>query len=113
MVVSEEYVKVGEREDEPWLCPTCVTRELPFVNASLSFTNSSLNSSVGINQLECVPIGMYIQELNAGLNDIVFCHLNVRSILPKIEECRSFVQQARQQLVFNWSERNMAGCNCE
>ena len=40
-VSPEEYVKVGEREDEPWLCPTCVTRELPFVNASLSFTNSN------------------------------------------------------------------------
>ena len=47
---------------------------------------------------------MDTQELNAGSNDVVFCHPNVRSILPKIEECRSFVQQARQQLVFGVSK---------
>ena len=35
-VSTEECVRLGEREDEPWLCPNCVTSELPFADASLT-----------------------------------------------------------------------------
>ena len=84
-----EYQWIGENESELWFCPDCLRRELPLIEASF---NSSCNNGLDPDD-RCASIGPDYTKSNA----VVFCHLNARSFLPKMEEIRSFVQERSQQ----------------
>ena len=88
-VAPVEYQRIGENDSELWFCPDCLRRELPFIEASF---NSSYNNGLDPDD-RCASIGPDHTKLNA----VVFCHLNARSLLQKMEEIRSFVQERSQQ----------------
>ena len=79
----------------------------------LPYANSSLNSSVGIsvddvdannsvsNPEESDPFCLAGRRSSSSM---VFCHLNVQNLLPKMDECRKFIQDTTSPLIFGMSE---------
>ena len=80
-VTPMEYQRIGENESELWFCPDCLRRELSLIEASF---NSSCNNGLDPDD-RCASIGPDYTKSNA------------RSLLPKMEEIRSFVQERSQQ----------------
>ena len=92
-----EYTRIGEREDEPWFCPGCLASELPFVDASLDSCSSHFSM---LDEDD----GLYAMDANGTRNSLTFCYLNIRSLLPKLDECRNVIQQASRRFIFGMSE---------
>ena len=85
--------------------------ELPFANSSL---NSSLDSNAD-NITASITISSQEEETDGFQSCIVsdrsskamlFCHLNVQSLLSKMDECRQFIQDTGKTLplIFGMSE---------
>ena len=85
--------------------------ELPFANSSL---NSSLDSNAD-NIIASITISSQEEETDGFQSCIVsdrsskamlFCHLNVQSLLSKMDECRQFIQDTGKTLplIFGMSE---------
>ena len=104
-VSKEEYERIGEKENEIWLCPGCLAGELPFLDDSLRSVNElELNGSDG-NELEldeAEDINGLRQLMNE--NKVVFCHLNIRSVVPKFDELQVIMERCSRGLVLGVSE---------
>ena len=84
-----------------WYCPTCVQAELPFFNSSLpSDTHYSVadisNSNSSIDN-EPSPI-------SEDKSSVLLCHLNVQSLMPKMDEVRAVLMEARRPVILGISE---------
>ena len=104
-VSAVEYGKLGMDEAGEWFCPSCSYQagvaRLPFANASL---NSSANESALFGEGCESELNLDEQLFNARSNSIVYCHLNARSLLPKVDEIRNFAQKSKQNLILGISE---------
>ena len=92
-VSIEEYVRLGEREDDPWVCPSCVISELPFADASLTSVveDNERGASFGVDK-QCPIMSM----LNNSPCTVKVAHLNVRSLLPKMDLLRDAFARCQQ-----------------
>ena len=99
-VDASQYERLGQNENEEWLCPSCISAELPFADVSLPTNNSTTWAPNGTppDPLEKPS------PLDDCTSKAVFCHLNVRSLLNKMDELRSVLQCAKRPVVFGISE---------
>ena len=94
-VSPEEYLRLGECEDELWYCPSCWASELPFFNCSaMSGTAGApfgtLNDTLG----EPEEAGSGESFGGGGVSGhLVVCHLNIRSLVSKLEELQIFLEK--------------------
>ena len=85
-VSDEEYAELTDLGDaSPWYCRVCFAKQLPFADASfVSDTVSVETSMFDDSSADDHPI--FINST------VLFCHLNVRSLLPAFDEIRgSFI----------------------
>lgn len=97
-----EYQRLGEHEEDPWYCPDCLMRELPFLDATLS-SELSDNDSGDDDGSEVVDreISKH-DDLHVFIDyraTPILCHPNVQSLLPKIDEVRAVVLDARRPVI--------------
>ena len=59
--------------------------------------------------------GMDPSPLDNGKRTVVLCHLNAQSLLPKMDEIRSFLMDVKRPIVLGISETwlNSSVCDCE
>ena len=78
-----EYQRLGEHEEDPWYCPYCMMRELPFLDRTLSSELSDNDSGDG-DRSEFVDrkSQMGFDEPFLGRSSsLVVSHLNIRSVV--------------------------------
>ena len=94
-VSKEAYERLSQEQSE-WFCLRCSMSGLPFANSSL---NSSLDSNDTVSSQEEETNDF--QSCLAGVRSssaMVFCHLNIQSLLPKMDECQQFFQDTGKTL---------------
>ena len=97
-VGEAEYSLLATHESHQWLCPVCIRLELPFTNSSLAETNTSgVRLEDGCDE-EVSPI------LDCKSSAII-CHLNAQSLLPKIDEVRATLRDAKRPVILGVSEK--------
>ena len=86
-------MRLGEREDEPWVCPIFVTSELPFADASLTSVgeDNERGASFGVDE-QCPIMSM----LKYSPCAVKVAHLNVRSLLPEMDSLRDAFARCQQ-----------------
>ena len=106
---DSEYMRLTNTED-PWYCSTCSLPPLsdsffdtPDLNDSLNDTGNSCidDSDASLPPYFCVP-----PTLSTSL---LMSHLNIRSMLPKLDDVRLFLKQHKHGFVFGLSETWLSG----
>ncbi len=100
-VTHSEYDRLGSCDD-PWLCPGCCLPNWSdtFIDDELERQRPSENISFSASTGEEGSVGDRLFDAAARPNTVVFCHLNIRSLLPKMDEFRDLVWKAKEKLMF-------------
>ena len=100
----DEYNAVSKVD---WYCRQCLMRELPFSNSSVieddCVFDASDVSEVNGYQDACFGVTNTFGGLSKN-GDLVFCHINIRSLLSKLDECKNMLLSSSVPLVFGVSE---------
>lgn len=101
-VDDDEYQRISALEDScKWFCPTCTLSELPYADCSIS-SAGSLSTN-----LEILDTSTLDTSLNPSFSpkDLVFCHLNVQSLLSiKHDEISDFLSHSASPTILGLSE---------
>ena len=112
-VSHEEYLRLGENEDELWYCPICWVKELPFAEVSMSSPGHGGRASIGIlPENSVLARGIATQHVEIVQpkpfdgcgSGVVVSHLNIRSLLPKIDELQAMLDYRSKAHVMGLSE---------
>ena len=94
-VSDAQYVVLGGLGDSsPWYCPSCVFRELPFANSS--FVSDSTSSKTDVSFDSDHPL--------FHNSSVVLCHINIRSLLPSLEEVRELLSGLSRPAILGVTE---------
>ena len=92
-----EYQRLGS-SDDPRYCPGCVLP--PFSDSYFGTSCSNHFGDSAIDEMDNVALP-FLEHVNR----LVFCHLNIRSLLPNVHQLQVLLQQCKQQsLVLGISE---------
>lgn len=88
-----EYDRLGMSNEE-WFCPSCIAAELPFVDESFLSTGRDyeLDDNLilrGLSESSSAFGTAEAEETWNFANTTAIVHINVRSLLPKLDEIRS------------------------
>lgn len=104
-VDDDEYQRISALEDScKWFCPTCTLSELPYADCSIS-SAGSLSTN-----LEILDTSTLDTSLNPSFSpkDLVFCHLNVQSLLSiKHDEISDFLSHSASPTILGLSETQL------
>lgn len=82
---------VGQEEYEElygdWFCPTCELSDLPFANVS----SLSSHTQLSLVNISNTSADSELSPLLDPKPSIILCHLNVQSLMPKMEEVRALL----------------------
>ena len=85
-----------------WFCPTCLLSELPYANSSLmSDATLSMHNLTNTSDSSLEPNSLPLTECKTTP---IFCHLNVQSLLPKMDELRLLLSDAKRPAIVGVSE---------
>ena len=88
-----------------WLCPACISAELPYANVSLiSDANTSVSSWPPVTSC---PDSNYPSPFEVNSCTQLVCHLNCQSLLPKMakmNEVRDILSNAMRPVILGISE---------
>ena len=106
---NDQYDQLSLDCINDWLCPACVSDELPFANSSasclseeLSFAEESLTTDTF--RPSPLDISKTSSPLDSCTNRVVFCHLNAQCLRNKMDELRSILTNAKRPAIFGISE---------
>ena len=101
-------MSLSEMVDEPWYCPACLVSkfEIPFANASVNTSHGMEDDGGALfgNGDASTTTEDPLLPFSCLGNKLVLAHLNVRSLLPKIDQVRALLQDCEQGLVLGLSE---------
>ena len=108
-VSNDQYDQLSLDCINDWLCPACVSDELPFANSSASCISEELSSaeeSLTTDTFRPSPldISKTSSPLDSCTNKVVFCHLNAQRLRNKMDELRSILTNAKRPAIFGISE---------
>ena len=96
---------VGQEEYEglcgEWYCPTCVRAELPLADVSRL---SAVDTSITGSDLEEVTVLTSDSLFYANDDSMVISHLNIRSVVNKVDDLRVLLERRSRALIFGLSE---------
>ena len=98
---TDEYWCLSVSETE-WLCPTCLISELPYANSSL-VSDASL-SLLNLTNTSDSSLEPNLSPLTECKTTPIFCHLNVQSLLPKMDKFRLLLSEATRPAIVGVSE---------
>jgi len=94
-ISDAQYVVLGGLGDSLlWYCPSCVFRELPFANSS--FVSDSTSSKTDVSFDSDHPL--------FHNSTVVLCHINIRSLLPSLEEVRELLSGLSRPVILGVTE---------
>ena len=97
-----EYERLGLNVNEEWLCPACISAELPYADVSLiSDANTSVSSC--LPDTSC-PDSNYPSTFEVNSCIQLVSHLNCQSLLPKMDEVRDILSNAMHPVILGISE---------
>ena len=86
-----------------WNCPTCLSSELPFANSSIMSDASLSLSHFDVSNTSSSTTEPVLTPLMECKTSPIFCHLNVQSLLPKLDEVRSTLTEIRLLGLSGWT----------
>lgn len=109
-----EYERLGANPKEEWLCPECVSVELPFADVSLCgnvrdsrgsakdppFAGASCLDTSGMHSPQTSSSSVLVECKTSA----IVCHLNAQSLLPKLDEIRTTLAEVKRPVILGVSE---------
>jgi len=94
----EEYDQLSMDNTE-WLCPSCTWCELPFAESGLP--SDTQLSVMGLSNTTPTTGDTLLLECSSTP---ILCHLNVQSLMSKVDELRALLSGAKRPVVLGLSE---------
>ena len=106
---KEQYDQLSLNHINDWLCPACISDELPFANSSascshkdLSFAEESMTTDT--SHPSPLDVSKPSSPLDNHTNKAIFCHLNAQCLRNKMDELQSILNSAKRPVIFGVSE---------
>ena len=98
-VSHSEYqiLSMSDCVDDQWLCAGCLMAELPLLGDESDLNISSL-------ELTDTLLDSGKSPLEESTATPLFCHLNIQSLLPKIDEVKMLLENAKRPVILGLSE---------
>ena len=101
-IEKEKYLNLVDAVDFNWICPSCLMRELPCaddVSSAIEEPEQTLS-----DDLEEVTVLSSDSLFYANDGSMVISHLNIRSVVNKVDDLRVLLERRSRALVFGLSE---------